>query len=389
MIGISRFEDLATELTRFFQTVPASNPCTRIVGLVFCQLNSQIGREEILPSIDYFNFRSGNNVNFYFLGYHRSTGPDKAWGFDAADFNECRKGMEASSKWRYSGGTDLILANVKFDAATGFASANLASIECFTFEVLKHAGVLPNVGMFFEKIFQFCEECRERGILLNNGTSGPAGNATPSRGLVLKGKVEKASEFSGTGPLSVQLRSGMQSSPPDPYAQLKTEVDASIKRILVSNTELRATVSQLQAATGEIKEVISPVREMYKDVRMIKVKSEALRANVPEIVIDTIVSEFHTVRFPRIGQLMNQLHATGVIKQLESAGHGTKRATIARWLKTVRDIFIRQGHMTPKKSSRAVFQAPPPEIDLPSSAIPNTLTRELDENSEEPQEDPE
>ena len=111
--------------------------------------------------------------------------------------------------------------------------------------------------------------------------------------------------------------------------------------ILIS--ELRTTIVQARAVAEEVKNVMAPYREMYKDERLSKAKADALRAAIPELVVDTIIKEFHLSKFPTIGTLMKRLGDSENMKKLKAGGHGTSRATIARWLKVVRKIMHQSG----------------------------------------------
>jgi hypothetical protein len=132
--------------------------------------------------------------------------------------------------------------------------------------------------------------------------------------------------------------------------ELKNEIDRLLGGLAVAVNEVRAadregrkTSAMLRAVAAEVREIMEPYREMYKDGRVANAKSEALRAGVPELVVDVIVSEFMAQKFPTTGTLMKKLNNAGNMKKLESEGHGTSRATIARWLKTVRITMVQNG----------------------------------------------
>lgn len=75
---------------------------------------------------EYFNVRTGNTWDLFFPGYHQSDdhrleraagsrpvgrGFASGWYFNARDFDVFRRHVESASgkRWRYSGGTDLVL----------------------------------------------------------------------------------------------------------------------------------------------------------------------------------------------------------------------------------------------------------------------------------------
>ncbi len=143
----------------------------RLVGLVFCQPYAKLAKEEILPALRYFHRRSGQHVNFYFPGYYAgweappgdimaavpADGP--GWIFSADAFDDFRRELENSTAWKYSGGTDFILANAKFDREQDTAYLDLSSALSINFEQLQRDGALQSVGMLFESIFSYAESC--------------------------------------------------------------------------------------------------------------------------------------------------------------------------------------------------------------------------------------
>ena len=143
----------------------------RLIGLIFCQPNSRFAKDEIFPALDYFHCRSGEHVNFYFAGYCKAyearagdvmvitpaNGP--GWVFNAKAFNNFRQHLEHTTTWRYSGGSDFVLANARFDSNRNEAYLDFQSALSITFERLQHDGALANVGILFEKVFKHAETC--------------------------------------------------------------------------------------------------------------------------------------------------------------------------------------------------------------------------------------
>lgn len=143
----------------------------RLVGLVFCQPHSEFAKNELLPALGYFNQRSGEHVNFYFAGYVQTSeaspgyvmaippadGP--GWAFSARAFNGFREELQRMTTWRYSGGSDFVLTNARFDIGSKVAYLDLSSALSITFERLKVDGAPFSVGMLFERIFDYADTC--------------------------------------------------------------------------------------------------------------------------------------------------------------------------------------------------------------------------------------
>lgn len=100
-----------------------------VLALLFAPLDSPAMRMLDVRG-DYFDIRTGNTWDLFFPGYFKSpesayfesqTGAEsigycygRDWYFHPREFNELRRHVERSSggRWRYSGGTDLVLISV-------------------------------------------------------------------------------------------------------------------------------------------------------------------------------------------------------------------------------------------------------------------------------------
>lgn len=140
----------------------------RMTGLLFARPEVRMARDEIVPSLDYFHHRSGNNIDFFCAGYgrywygrvpdERAVTPDKPpWLFSLSLFDGFRKEVEELSTWRYSGEADLLLMNALFDEKDGKASLDFESAIVCDLERMKRDGAIESVGRFFEDVFRFAE----------------------------------------------------------------------------------------------------------------------------------------------------------------------------------------------------------------------------------------
>jgi len=167
MLPARTYEEVCTSLTEYMNR----KRDVRLVGLVFCQPHSSFAKNEILPALPYFDDRSGERVNFYFAGYCKKIEvqvnnivgvplvdfPD--WAFSAKAFNDFRQNLERKTAWKYSGATDFILANARYESERGKAFLDFSSAISITLEKLEHDGSLTNVGMLFERVFSYAETC--------------------------------------------------------------------------------------------------------------------------------------------------------------------------------------------------------------------------------------
>lgn len=173
-------------ITEFGYMIPGQSPRTRyrtevaqeqveqwskLAGILFCTPTSKLGKDEILPNLDYFHHRSAQFVDFFCVGYSRvrphtervntsqpvATVNGKAWNFSSSDFNQCRARVEAESKWRYSGETDLLLV-VARKPKNDIAYLDFSCAIACNLEEMARDGAISSARAFFEKIFRFGEQ---------------------------------------------------------------------------------------------------------------------------------------------------------------------------------------------------------------------------------------
>lgn len=130
--------------------------------------------KDILNSLEYYHFRTGHSINFYLPGYGaywtEEEYPDGKvvteiagvkWSFSNQRFVEFIEDMEKYSKWRYSGESDLIFAEVK----NGRLSYERA-MEFHLDNMLRDKAII-SVNQFFEKIVRIGQEGRSMNQIGN------------------------------------------------------------------------------------------------------------------------------------------------------------------------------------------------------------------------------
>lgn len=144
---------------------------SKLVGILFCMPSSKPGKDEVLPNLEYFHYRSGMFVDFFCIGYttHQidsnqieNTQPvttinNEQWDFNPSEFNSCRAQLEHETKWRYSGETDLLLA-VARKSKNGQTRLDYSCAIVCNLEEMIRDGAIKSIRGFFEKIFQFGEQ---------------------------------------------------------------------------------------------------------------------------------------------------------------------------------------------------------------------------------------
>lgn len=140
----------------------------KMVGILFARPNSSLAKSDILPILSDFHVRSADYIDFFFAGYANGPrdlpgyepvpGPaGESWGYHPKDFENFRRELEKKTKWRYSGGADLLLTNASYDMKKETASLDFGSTIVCQLETMKSQGAIKSVEVFFEDIFRFAE----------------------------------------------------------------------------------------------------------------------------------------------------------------------------------------------------------------------------------------
>lgn len=150
----------------------------KLAAVIFARPETSIFKNDILPSLSWFQARSGRHCNFYFAGYRRRGSlrfsdemelecRGEKWVFSPTDFDKFRQELESRTQWRYSGGTDVLLT-------TGHAAAALdfEEVVAFNLEQLRADGAMLETGMLFERIFQAAESHHENSVLHFSDSEG-------------------------------------------------------------------------------------------------------------------------------------------------------------------------------------------------------------------------
>ena len=168
MMPMKDFGWVQDDLRQRFETGMLRKPAS-LVAFIFSRPDCALAKGEILAAIDYFNER-GNNTVFYFAGYdQKKTRPDspevkgpgnESWYFDAQAFNAFRADVEDQTKWKYSGGSDMILTNAKYEKVGEYMQARIdfSHVMLLQLDKLKEISTAQTVGELFEQIFQFAEK---------------------------------------------------------------------------------------------------------------------------------------------------------------------------------------------------------------------------------------
>ena len=140
----------------------------RMIGLCFARPNSALAKSEIFPQVPDWHYRSGSHIDFYFPGFadycneqdtvELSMPGHGTWYYSPKVFNAFRQQIEAKTRWKYSGGNDLILVNARYHEELQEPEIDFSSAIVCQLDSMKDAKAFPSVEQYFESIFRYAEE---------------------------------------------------------------------------------------------------------------------------------------------------------------------------------------------------------------------------------------
>ncbi len=115
----------------FGEDASPSDEAVRPIGILLARPDHDIARKEILPALDYFHHRSGEDITLYCAGYGRYWYEDgmvyndaqpvaelsdtNPWMFSPKAFSVFISALESRTTWAYSGNPELLLLNIVID----------------------------------------------------------------------------------------------------------------------------------------------------------------------------------------------------------------------------------------------------------------------------------
>jgi hypothetical protein len=191
--------DLRFGLVETFQRVAAETgrtPASRLLGLLFAPDGAPLTREQVIPRLGQFRWRSRQAMDLFCAGYGRrggpasidatfrtvlEHGPDGEWLFSDRGFDDVRRGVEASSGWRYSGEVDLLLVNAHLDPGGGEALVDFQSGAEIRLANAIADEAIGSVAGLLERLFEYAER--------NPDTASAANFAVKQAGKTIAGSL--------------------------------------------------------------------------------------------------------------------------------------------------------------------------------------------------------
>jgi hypothetical protein len=152
---------------------------TDIIGILFAPPFTVVGAENLAKRLGYLDGRSGQHIHFFCAGYggygfaddleqigemRYDNGVVIPWGFSQRKFVSFVNELEGATSWKYSGESDLILADPE-----------LAFHDCVVFDIdaMLKDGAIDNPARLFEAVIWYARD--KKGTISTGGFSDKKG----------------------------------------------------------------------------------------------------------------------------------------------------------------------------------------------------------------------
>lgn len=154
MIEAISYENMINDLSERYKGI------NKTFAILLVRPNRSVASEDILNDIQYFHHRSSNKLDIYMPGYGAYWGEevpdsidvckvgDTKWSFSHGRFIEFIEKMENVSKWKYYGGTELILLDFQEQ------HISYKSVVRVKLDFALRDGAIDSVSEFIEKVIR-------------------------------------------------------------------------------------------------------------------------------------------------------------------------------------------------------------------------------------------
>ncbi|SHF09358.1 hypothetical protein SAMN02745157_1621 [Kaistia soli DSM 19436] len=144
-----------------FKTLTGTMPSeasSEMLGILLMRKGQEIADKGIVPSLSYFDARSGEHIHFILAGWRRdqiAPGP-LVWSYDDSAFVRACQVISEQTTWLYSGGVDLLLVTANRRPNGGFI-VDFKNVIYLPLHTLKERKLIESPEVLFERIFRFAQ----------------------------------------------------------------------------------------------------------------------------------------------------------------------------------------------------------------------------------------
>jgi hypothetical protein len=152
------------DFTNIVGKVHNFSPSTRLIAILFMREGQEITDKGIVPFLNYFDIRSGKALHFILPGWvHREAGRGtdhssvgKEWIYSDSLFTKACEVIASETRWKYSGGTDLVLVTTRKAANINIVVDFSGAIN-IALHVMKEKKLVESTEVLFERLIRFAE----------------------------------------------------------------------------------------------------------------------------------------------------------------------------------------------------------------------------------------
>lgn len=142
---------------------------SKLIGILLAHPKAPLPKKEIINMLPHFHMRSGEAIDFFCVGYGAYWPPEHYadqnkvtniegidWLFSEQAYSDIIDELENSSKWKYSGETELLLISALKEAeelVLDFSTAIVCNLE-----IMSKDGAFTSVRAFFNDLFNYAKK---------------------------------------------------------------------------------------------------------------------------------------------------------------------------------------------------------------------------------------
>ena len=151
------------------------NKGVALTGILLARPEDSLTRDEILPSLDFWNHRSADYIDFFCVGYLPRWVADSTaglppvvtvgngdWAFARDAFVELLEEIEVAADVAYDGSPCLVLLNSYYDGSRNRARLDYSRIVWINFRTAIEDGAVSTPTQLAEYVFQFAKQVNGR-----------------------------------------------------------------------------------------------------------------------------------------------------------------------------------------------------------------------------------
>lgn len=147
---------------------------SKLVGMLFAHPQTSLAKLEIINFLQHFHLRSGDAIDFFCVGYGAYWPPEHyvdqrtvvnidgvEWLFSEQAFSNVIDDLEASTKWRFSGETELLLVSAKKEFNSEQVKLDFSTAIICNLEKMSKNNAFTSVRAFFKDLFNYAKQHSE------------------------------------------------------------------------------------------------------------------------------------------------------------------------------------------------------------------------------------